>query len=225
MPYVMTGHGPKCRDPMTTTIRLHYAAIVTASLLLLSCTSTQLSHTWRDESYTAVPMKKILVVAVRKDQARRRVWEDGFTAALSAHGVDATPSYRRIAATLPDTGLINAIAREGNFDGIMLIGKASARTALGAAASSDLTLEDSPYQQWGGLYGDYYDREYYPGHPEVHEIVKDEITIWAMKGRGRMIWSGVSEVRGDDQVEDVSVEIISRIVHALAEQGMISSGS
>ena len=170
-------------------------------------------------------MKKILVVAVRKDQARRRIWEEGFAAALSAHGVNATPSYRRLAETLPDTGRINAIAKEGDFDGIMLIGKASARTALGAAASSDLTLEDSPDQQWGGLYGDYYDREYYPGHPEVHEIVKDEITIWAVKGRGRMIWTGVSEVRQDDQVQDMSVEIISSIVHALAEQGVISAGS
>lgn len=210
---------------MTTAIRFHFAVVVALSLLLLSCASTQLSHTWRDASYTAGPMKKILVVAVRKDQARRRIWEEGFAAALSAHGVNATPSYRRLAETLPDTGRINAIAKEGDFDGIMLIGKASARTALGAAASSDLTLEDSPYQQWGGLYGDYYDREYYPGHPEVHEIVKDEITIWAVKGRGRMIWTGVSEVRQDDQVQDMSVEIISSIVHALAEQGVISAGS
>ena len=95
-----------------------------ASLILLSCASTQLSHTWRDASYTAGPLKKILVVAVRKDQVRRRIWEDGFAAALSWHGVDATPSYRLIAETLPDTGLIDSVAREGNFDGIMLVGRA-----------------------------------------------------------------------------------------------------
>ena len=134
---------------MTTAIRFHFAVVVALSLLLLSCASTQLSHTWRDASYTAGPMKKILVVAVRKDQARRRIWEEGFAAALSAHGVNATPSYRRLAETLPDTGRINAIAKEGDFDGIMLIGKASARTALGAAASSDLTLEDSPVPAMG----------------------------------------------------------------------------
>src|ERR1039458_9295356 len=108
---------------MNTNIRFHFVAAVMASLILLSCASTQLSHTWRDASYTAGPLKKILVVAVRKDQARRRVWEDGFAAALSAHGVDATPSYLRIAETLPDTGLINTIAKEGGFDGIMLVGR------------------------------------------------------------------------------------------------------
>jgi hypothetical protein len=210
---------------MNTNIRFHFVAAITASLLLLSCTSTQLSHTWRDASYTAGPLKKILVVAVRKDQVRRRIWEDGFAAALSAHGVDAIPSYRSLAETLPDTGRINTIAREGSFDGIMLIGKASARTTAGVTTSSDLTSEDSPYQQWGGWYSEYYDREYYPGHPVINEIVKDEIKIWAMKGGGRMIWTGVSEVRESDQVEDVSGEIISRIVHALVKQGVIAEGS
>ena len=135
---------------MNTTIRFHVAAALMSSLMLLSCASTQLLHTWRDASYTEGPLKKILVVAVRKDQTRRRTWEDGFAAALSAHGVDATPSYLRIAKTLPDTSLINTIAREGSFDGILLVGRGSARTTEGVVVSTDISSSDYPYQEWRG---------------------------------------------------------------------------
>ncbi len=210
---------------MNTNIRLHFVATMMASLIFLSCASTQLSHTWRDASYTRGPLKKILVVAVRKDQARRRTWEDGFAAALSAHGVDATPSYRRIAETLPDTSLINAIAREGSFDGIMLIGKGSTRTTMGAQVSSEISATDYPYQQWSGSYAEFYNREYYPGHPVINQTMKDEIKIWAMQGGGRMIWTGVGEVNESGRAEDVSGEIISLIVHELVKQGVIAAGS
>src|ERR1039458_1117030 len=132
---------------MNTNIRFHFVAAVMASLILLSCASTQLSHTWRDASYTAGPLKKILVVAVRKDQARRRVWEDGFAAALCESDMNAIPSYRRIAEMLPDTGLINTIAREGSYDGIMLVGRGSPRTTEGVLVNS-ITTTDTPYQPW-----------------------------------------------------------------------------
>ena len=135
---------------MSTNIHLYVVATVMASLTLLSCGSTQLSHSWRDASYTAGPLKKILVVAVRKDQLRRHTWEDGFAAALSWHGVDATPSYRLTAGSLPDTGLIHTLAREGNFDGILLLGRASAKVTEGVTASSEITSPDSPTQEWGG---------------------------------------------------------------------------
>jgi hypothetical protein len=210
---------------MSTNVRFHFAATVMASLILLSCASTQLSHTWRDASYTTGPLKKILVVAVRKDQLRRRTWEDGFAAALSWHGVDATPSYRLIAETLPDTGLIKTVAREGSFDGIMLVGRASAKTTESVTASSDITSADSPSQPWGGWYSEYYDREYYPGYPVINEIVKDEIKIWVTRGGGRMIWSGVGEVHESGEDEDVSGEIIPLIVRELVKQGIIAAGS
>jgi hypothetical protein len=170
-------------------------------------------------------LKKILVVAVRKDQLRRHTWEDGFAAALSWHGVDATPSYRLTAESLPDTGLINTLAREGNFDGILLVGRASAKVTEGVTASSEIISPDSPTLEWGGAYSEYYDREYYPGYPIINEIVKDEVKIWVTRGGERMIWSGVGEVHENGQDEDVSGEIISLIVRELAKQGVIAAGS
>ncbi len=209
---------------MGLNIRYRFAVALLASSISLSCGSTQLSHTWRGASYTTGPLKKMLVVAVRKDQLRRHAWEDGFAAALSRHGVDATPSYQLIATILPDTALIDSVAKQGNFDGIMLAGRASDKITEGVTASSEITPPDSPSQQLGGSSSEYYNHEYYPGYPLINETVKDEIKIWAIRGRARMIWSGVGEVHEDGQDVDVSSEIISLIVKELVKQEVIAAG-
>ena len=203
--------------------RFHLVLAVMASLIVPSCTSTQLAHSWRDTSYTAGPLRKILVVAVRKNQARRRAWEDGFAGALWRHGVDATPSYCLIPTTLPDTSFIDSIARNGNFDGIMLIGKSSTRTTENVTPSLDITSTGSPSEPWSESYYEYYDREYYPGYPVIHETVNDEIKIWITHGSERMIWSGVGEVHESGEDEDVSDKIISLIVEALVKQEVIAA--
>ena len=209
---------------MKTNIRFHFVATMMASLILLSCASTQLSHTWRDASYTAGPLKKILVVAVRKDQARRRVWEDGFAAALSAHGVDATPSYRRIAETLPDTNLMIPSPGRGASMASCLSEEAHQDDRGRSCQLGDL-YDGFPLSAMERVVLEYYDREYYPGYPVINETVKDEIKIWAMQGGGRMVWTGVGEVNENGRDEDVSGEIISLIVHELVKQGVIAAGS
>lgn len=210
---------------MSPNASIHLALTVITAVALSSCASTQLSHTWRDASFTEGPLKKILVVAVRKDQQRRRNWEDGFATALSGHGLDVTPSYRLVAGTLPDTGLINTIARERGFDGIMLVGRRSTRTAESVTGGIDITSPESPSHPVGGWYAAYYDREYYPGYPVENDIVKDEIKVWAIQGGGRMIWSGVGEVHERSADEDVRGEIISLVVPELVKQGVIAAGS
>jgi hypothetical protein len=182
-------------------------------------------HVWRDASYTSGPLKKILVVAVRKDQSRRRTWEDGFAAELSRRGVDATPSYRVITDTLPDMRLINTIARDRSFDGLVLIGKVSRKTTQSVTAGIDLNSPNLASHPWGGWDYGYYDHEYYPGYPVEHEIVKDEIEVWATQGGGRMIWTGVGELRDRDREKDASGDIIALIVPELLEQHIFAGGS
>jgi hypothetical protein len=214
-----------CRRTVSSYATILHVLAVMASLVLSACASTQLSHTWRDASYTAGPLKKILVVAVRKDQERRRTWEDGFAAALAEQGFDVTPSYRLIGETLPDTGRVNTTAREGGFDGILLIGRRSVNTTDRVTASVNITGPESPFHPWGGWYYTYYDREYYPGYPMEDDIVKDEIKVWATQGGGRMVWSGVGEVHDRGADEEVSAEMIPFIVSELVKDGVIATGS
>ena len=206
-------------------IRSHFALTLLASSISLSCASTQLSNNWRDASYSTGPLKKILVVAVRKDQLKRRAWENCFAAGLSRHDVDATPSFSLIDGTLPDMGLIDSVAKDRHFDGILLVGRASTKTTESVTPSLNLNSTVFPPEQWGESYYEYYDRGYYPGYPIINEIVKAEIKMRITKGEGRTIWSGVGEVHESVQGEDAIGEIISLVVKELAKQGVIAEGS
>jgi hypothetical protein len=206
------------------TVSLHWVAAAMLSFVLSSCTSTQLSYTWRDPSFVSGPLRTILVVAVRKNQLTRRAWEDGFAAALARHGVDVTPSYRLFPETLPDTGLIKAVTRKQSFDGIILVGRVSTETTMGVTAGYEITSPEFPSRLWDGWYYAYYDREYYPGYPVFDDIVKDEIRVWATQGGARMIWAGVGMVEGSGAQEDVRRAIIDLIVPELVKQGVIAAG-
>ena len=106
----------------------------------------------------------------------------------------------------------------------MLIGRSSTKTTENATPSLDITSTGSPSEPWGESYYEYYDREYYPGYPVIHEIVKDEIKICATQGGRRIIWSAVGEVHESGQDEDVSGEIISLIIKELVKQEVIAAG-
>ncbi len=201
--------------------------IVTAilSLVLSSCASTELSHTWRDPSYDSGPLNRLLVVAVRKNQETRRAWEDAFAAALSRHGVDVTPSYHLFPETLPDTGLIGTVTRDRSFDGIVLIGRVSVKSVQGVTAGYDITSPDYPSHPWDAWYYTYYNREFYPGYPVVSGIVRDQIQVWATHGGTRMVWTGEGAVEGGGGRDGVRRAITDLIVPELVRQGIIAAGS
>ena len=88
--------------------------------LLAGCAASQLGNMWRDESFKTTGLKSVLVIAMRVDQVRRRLWEDSFSSGLGAYGTKATPSYKLWANAVPDTQqVIEAVRRDG-YDGVLV---------------------------------------------------------------------------------------------------------
>ncbi|MCX6150338.1 MAG: hypothetical protein NTX22_07455 [Ignavibacteriales bacterium] len=75
-------------------------------VLLESCSSSILVDVWNDPTFNESPLKKILIIAIRKDPVQRRIWEDAFIGELSKHGVKATSSYSLFPDALPDSNQI-----------------------------------------------------------------------------------------------------------------------
>ena len=76
---------------------------ITASIVIVSgCGTTQQANLWVDPSYNAAPMKKILVIAMRKDQLKRRMWEDAIVTTLGSKE-HAGYGCRCLLPTLPRT--------------------------------------------------------------------------------------------------------------------------
>src|SRR5437764_1444972 len=99
------------------------------SILALAClaagalggcaANTQLVDMWRDPTAVRRPIHRMLVVAIRRDETSRRIWEDGFVAALNKQGVDATPSYSLFQSGAPDTAQVEDAVRTHDFQGVL----------------------------------------------------------------------------------------------------------
>ena len=87
------------------------------SILALAClaagalggcaANTQLVDMWRDPTAVRRPIHRMLVVAIRRDETSRRIWEDGFVAALNKEGVDATPAALPIVIVFVISGSVS----------------------------------------------------------------------------------------------------------------------
>jgi hypothetical protein len=68
-----------------------------AALLTLSCASSmQMTDNWRNSTYTGPAFKKIMVVAMTKEDALRQSIEDEFTKQLRSRGVEAAACHECI---------------------------------------------------------------------------------------------------------------------------------
>ncbi len=78
-----------------TPSRILRAGLCGLVLVLGACAApTVLNTQWSNPDFKGKPIKNILVVAVVKDSANRRTFEDAMVRQLAAKGVSAEPSYR-----------------------------------------------------------------------------------------------------------------------------------
>jgi len=86
---------------------------IAAAIALAGCAASQLGNMWHDPTFKTAGFKNVLVIAVRNDPVRRRMWEDGFVNALAEYGVTAKRSYEIWGSALPDTQTVRDEVRRG----------------------------------------------------------------------------------------------------------------
>lgn len=107
-------------------------AVVTIAALVIAtgCGTTQLTSLWKDPSYSAPPLKKLMVIAFRKNQVNRRMWEDAVVSAIAAQKSSTTtvPSYQRFPDDVPEPDVIQEKAKDQEFDGVLVVSKVERNT-------------------------------------------------------------------------------------------------
>ena len=98
----------------------NWLSLTLAAALLAGCAASEMGNMWRDRTFKTDGMKNVLVVAVRNDPVRRRMWEDGFASALAIYGTTAKRSYEIWADAPPDTQQVRAEALKGGYDGVLI---------------------------------------------------------------------------------------------------------
>jgi len=205
-------------------VRIGTVGLVAAAFLALvaGCSTTRLSDHWRDPSWNEPPLHNVLVVVIRSEAGRRRIWEDALVATLRDRGIAATPSYRTFPDQVPDEDAIEDLMQKTNYDGILMTRRLGAQEYLHYVPPTYVAVPGG--RRWGGFYGryhSYWGTAYSPGYTEAEVVVRNEVTVWDARDDGRMIWSGTASTSNPTSVDELSASLSKTVVRNLARDGII----
>jgi hypothetical protein len=199
------------------------AAIGCVMFQMCGCASSSLVNLWRDPSYKALPLGKMLVIAVRKDATKRRIWEDAFTGELVKNGVTAISSYSLFPDVPPDTTQILATAQANGFDGILVVLRLPTETNrqyIQGYTTTEQNVQFSYY--WQRYWTTYRDIEH-PGYVDSQTVDIRTIDVTTTGNNAHLIWSATSRTPDPSSVTDAQNGIAGLVISELTRQNIITS--
>ncbi|MGA9121166.1 MAG: hypothetical protein WB699_17505 [Bacteroidota bacterium] len=187
------------------------------------CISSQLTNVWMDPAYTGGPIKTMLVIAVKKNAAARRIWEDALVAELSGHGVSPTPSYKLFPRAIPDTNEVGSAVEQNHIEGVLIVQRLPNQIATYDHPGSRKSVPVTRYDRLKQSYYTVYKEVYEPGYSDTLKVMRHQIDVWTTTNGGQLIWTGTGESLDPTSREAVRNEITGLIAPELARQGIIPS--
>jgi hypothetical protein len=158
-------------------------------------------------------MTNLLVVGARVDPTQRRTLEDGFASALGTHGIHATPSYTLFPDGMPDGKQARDLVQKEGFDGVLV----SVLRSL-----TEVTYVHVGVDWSGGFFDGYWGPGWAePPPPQTNEDVRFETTLWDPHGKGKLVWSAVTQTVNPASGSHFMSSLVSRIVPALVRDGLV----
>jgi hypothetical protein len=184
--------------------------------------NSQMTNLWRDPSYRPGSVHDVLVVAIRKDPVRRRMWEDAFAKALGRRGVTATTSYSLYPEAPPDTDQVLEAIRKHDVGAVLtstrLPDEATSRYVPGAFRPQQLAAQD-----YYGRFHSYWANVQDPGYIETDTIIQIQTDIWTTAGEGgHLVWSGTLRTLESTAHGTVDKAVTRSIMPELERAGVVS---
>jgi hypothetical protein len=204
--------------------RGHGAVALVALLVFLAtvgCASQfQMTEVWKDPSFSSGPLRSVLVVAVRKEPVRRRLWEDAFAQELKARGVTAMPSYQLFSDAPPDTQDVIEAVRKNGYDAVISSVRLPNETQS-TYVPGTVTRQAVTEQDWLGRFHTYWRDVQDPGHTETDDVRLTRTDIWTTSGGGRLIWSSTLRTLESVTSNSVGKAVTRKIMPVLEKQGLV----
>ncbi|RED26732.1 hypothetical protein BD847_0655 [Flavobacterium cutihirudinis] len=206
-----------------------YYILLIAVLLLYGCGSnTSIVNSWRDPDVTVTQeqFKKVLVVALVKDEASRRITENR----IAASSPIFKTSYQYLTATdqLSKEQKLK-ILQDENFDGVIsmrLVSKEKETTYVpGTYTGMYYGGFDGMYTGmygygFGNWYGMYSPAFYDPGYYQETTSYMVETNIFSLK-QNKLIWTGTTESQYVTDLGQTVDAIMQAVVKEMRKDGSL----
>ncbi len=207
-------------------MKLTYIFLGVALLLCSSCSSTNLSASWKNPDYTGKIFNKILVWGLSDNISARATVEDEVAYFLnlknitSVSGSDIAPPNRKI---LPKRGEESKKILERNgFDGVLTMGLISRKEKTRYVQGSGI-YTPMAHGYYGSFYSYYpymYGSAYQQGHYEKSEYIYIETNLWDVE-TGKLAWSAQSKTVDPGSIQSFASSYARNIVTELLKGEII----
>jgi hypothetical protein len=182
------------------------------SFVVACSTPTTVTGAWKDPSYSAGPMRKILVLGKAPAETSRRNLEDTMTAALAHRGVTALASYRVFQTQTPERGAVQQYLQTEHYDGAMVIEFQSVQTR---------TIVE-PWPSFDNYYGSRFQGGFYSTDYNVYtdQYVKVDTTLWDARS-GNLAWGVSTQTTNPWSSTDAIKSLSDKLVATMQHEGFV----
>jgi hypothetical protein len=183
-------------------------------ILLTACgSSTKITQSWRDPavSYEAGSVKKMLIIALMRDETTRRQTEDELTAQFRGKGVASYGYLGPLDAELDIERL-----RNDGFDAVMIMRLADVTQEQTYVPGSYPAYYGSPYGYYGHAYPMYAD----PGYVRTDMNYRVESNFYSVESQ-KLVWSGITSTMNPTDLSTAISEIVTAIREKMEREGFL----
>jgi hypothetical protein len=193
-------------------------SVLIVCLVLAACASTKLVNQWSNPAYTALSIKKVMVIGVARQSSIRRSFEDEFVNQLKAVGVDAVPGYQYIQeeGQVGEERLRQAVA-QAKTDAVII-------TRL-VKREEKTQVTPGFYQPPAGLgfYGWYsagWVGYYEPPRVYQYDVYTSETSLYDTV-KNQVVWTGTAETTAPGDIDKEIKNYAEIMIRALKEKKLI----
>jgi hypothetical protein len=180
------------------------------------CATTSIATQWKAEAFAGPPLRKLLVLALTRQAAPRRVFEDTYVAALRDNGTSAIASHTLIAQDGPvEREVVVKAVRDSGADGVLvarLVGRE-------AETRRDTQLEMVPMRSLHPGLGHAWVRVYEVREREVIHAIAETSVYRASDGA--LVWTAITDSVDPTNLQSATRGFSRATIGALKKGGVL----
>lgn len=189
-------------------------------IVLTACgSSTRIVQSWRDPAVTVQQgsVKKMLVIALIKDESTRRIAEDQLCLQFRGRGIASYGYLGVLPAQIEVQPLLERL-RTDSIEAIMVMRLTEVTTEQTYVPGSYPSYYGNPWGYYGYSYPMYAD----PGYVRTDQTYKVESNFYSVT-REKLVWSGISSSLNPMDISSTVDEIAVAIREKMVFEGFLTA--
>ncbi len=204
--------------------------ILTALLLLVSCSTTRFVDSWKNPDITSFEPDKLLVVGITENLTARKIFEEKLQLAFEKNNINTYQSiqvfddaFTNTKRSREDIESLRLKLIEDGFDAVIItavIGVDEKRSYR----SGYYTFGYSRWYRFGPYYYRFQDVYYTPGYYKNFKVFHVESSIYDIREdeERSLVWVGTFDIVDPVRISETVDDYVSRIIGQLEKEGVVN---